>query len=122
MKIYFATHATSTDNEAKRSSGWKDVELSEKGKKQAKELREIFKNIKIDLICCSDLRRAVDTAKIAFGDSIPILIDWRLNEINYGKSNGAPSENVEPMKKEHIKEQDKRLYTKINVVLVDGVG
>jgi len=55
MKIYFATHSTTTDNEAGIVSGWKDVELSELGIKQAKEIKERFKNIKIDLICCSDL-------------------------------------------------------------------
>ncbi len=38
MKIYFATHSTSEDNEAKISSGWKDAKLSELGIKQAKEL------------------------------------------------------------------------------------
>ena len=68
MKIYFATHATSRDNEAKISSGWKDVGLSELGIQQAKEMGNTFKDIKIDLICCSDLKRAVDTVKIAFGD------------------------------------------------------
>ena len=104
MKIYFVTHSASKDNEAKISSGWKDVELSELGIQQAKELGERFKNIKIDLICCSDLKRAVDTVKIAFGDKIPIIIDKRLRELNYGDFNGKPSEIVGPMKKERIKE------------------
>ncbi len=54
MIVYFATHATSEDNEAGIASGWKDAELSTLGIQQAKELRERFKNIKIDLICCSD--------------------------------------------------------------------
>jgi len=104
MKIYFATHATSKDNEAKISSGWKDVGLSELGVRQAKEMGERFKDIKIDLICCSDLKRAADTVKIAFGDKYPIIADKRLKELNYGDFNGKPSEVVEPMKKEHIKE------------------
>lgn len=104
MKIYFAAHSTSKDNEAEISSGWKDVELSELGIQQSKELGERFKDIKIDLICCSDLKRATDTVKIAFGDRIPVIIDKRLRELNYGDFNGKPSEIVEPMKKEHIKE------------------
>jgi broad specificity phosphatase PhoE len=45
MKVYFAAHATSKDNEAGISFGWKDVELSELGKKQAKELGERFAGI-----------------------------------------------------------------------------
>ena len=104
MKIYFAAHATTTDNENKIASGWKDVELSELGLQQAKEMKERFKDVKIDLICCSDLKRAVDTVKIAFGDKIPIIIDKRLRELNYGDFNGKPSEIVDPMKKERIKE------------------
>lgn len=104
MKIYFVAHAISKDNEAGIASGWKDGELSELGVQQAKELRERFKGIKIDLICCSDLRRAVDTVKIAFGDKIPVIIDKRLREVNYGDFNGKPAEIVGPMKKERIKE------------------
>lgn len=104
MKIYFAAHATTTDNEAELSSGWKDVELSELGLKQARELRDIFEDIKIDLICCSDLKRAIDTVKIAFGDKIPTIIDKRLRELNYGDLNGKPAETVGPMKMQKIKE------------------
>ena len=46
MKIYFAPHSTSKDNEAKIASGWKDVGLSELGIKQSKELVKKFKDIK----------------------------------------------------------------------------
>jgi broad specificity phosphatase PhoE len=104
MKIYFAAHATTTDNEEGIASGWKNVELSELGKRQAEEMREHFKDIKIDLICCSDLKRAVDTVKIAFGDTIPVIIDKRLRELNYGDFNGQPKEKVEGMKIICIKE------------------
>ncbi|MBZ9572369.1 histidine phosphatase family protein [Patescibacteria group bacterium] len=104
MKIYFSAHATSKDNEEGLSSGWKDVELSGLGVEQSKELGERFKDIKIDLICCSDLKRAVDTVKIAFGDKIPTIVDKRLREVNYGDYNGKPSNIVSPMEKEHIKE------------------
>lgn len=103
MKIYFAAHSTSKDNEAELSSGWKDVELSELGIQQSKELGERFKDIKIDLICCSDLKRAVDTVKIAFGNKIFVIVDKRLRELNYGDFNGKPSDVVDHMKKERIK-------------------
>jgi 2,3-bisphosphoglycerate-dependent phosphoglycerate mutase len=37
------------------------------------------------------LNRAIETAHIAFRDSgIPILVDWRLRECNYGAMNGMP--------------------------------
>jgi len=105
MKIYFATHATSKDNEEEISSGWKDVRLSELGKKQARELRDYFKDIEIDLICCSDLIRAVETVKLAFGkDDIPVFISRKLRELNYGDYNGKSASVVGPMKKQRIKE------------------
>ncbi len=104
MKIYFAAHSTTKDNEAKISSGWKDAELSELGIQQSKEMGERFKDIKIDLICCSDLKRAKDTVKIAFGDKISLIIDERLRELNYGDFNGGSSEVVESMRDKHIKE------------------
>jgi alpha-ribazole phosphatase/probable phosphoglycerate mutase len=104
MKIYFATHSTTKDNEDEIASGWRDVELSGLGIKQAKELGETFKKIKIDLICCSDLKRAIDTARLAFPNKIPILIDKRLRELNYGDFNGKPSKIVSSMKVKAIKE------------------
>ncbi|MBI2055722.1 MAG: histidine phosphatase family protein [Candidatus Sungbacteria bacterium] len=104
MKIYFAAHATSKDNEAKISSGWKDVELSDLGVGQAAELGEHFKNIKLDLICSSDLKRAAETARIAFGSAVPVIADARLRELNYGDFNGQPTAIVEAMKKDKMKE------------------
>ena len=103
MKIYFVPHSTSYDNEAKIASGWKDVELSSFGIEQAKELGKRFKNIKIDLICCSDLKRAVDTVQIAFENKIPVIKDKRLRELNYGDFNGKSKEIVGSMKLNAIK-------------------
>ncbi len=113
MKIYFVTHAETRDNEKKISSGWNDVELSELGIRQAKELKDKLKNIKFDLVCCSDLKRAINTVKIAFGDP-PFVIDQRpvnlvepderLRELNYGDFNGKPASIVDPMKIQIIKE------------------
>jgi broad specificity phosphatase PhoE len=104
MKVYFAAHATTKDNEAKVASGWSDTGLSDLGNRQAKELGETFKDIKLDLVCCSDLRRAVDTVKIAFENKYPVVTDKRLRELNYGDCNGTPSAIVEPMKITHIEE------------------
>jgi 2,3-bisphosphoglycerate-dependent phosphoglycerate mutase len=39
----------------------------------------------IDIVFCSDLRRAVETAELAFGRAdVPIRYDWRLRECNRG--------------------------------------
>ena len=43
----------------------------------------------------SDLRRAVETAEIAFtGTEVPVLHDWRLRECDYGDLNGSPAATV----------------------------
>jgi 2,3-bisphosphoglycerate-dependent phosphoglycerate mutase len=102
MQVYFATHSTTTDNEIGVTSGWHDTKLSQLGIQQARELGDRFENIRVDLICCSDLRRAVDTARIAFRDKIPVITDWRLREINYGDLNGKPADIVDPMNKRGI--------------------
>ena len=100
MKIYFAAHSTTIDNEKGIASGWKDAELSELVIEQSKELGERLKDIPIDLVCCSDFKRAHDTIKIAFDDKFPILVDKRLREINYGDFNGTPA--VDWKKKDYI--------------------
>jgi len=104
MKIYFAAHATTTDNENEIATGWNPGELSALGIKQSEEMANGLKEIKFDIICTSDLKRAVDTVKIAFGDKYPVIIDKGLRELNYGDFDGKPSEIVGHMKKERIKE------------------
>ena len=55
------------------------------------------------MVFASDSRRAAETAEIAFrGTSIPIFLDWRLRECDYGDLNGAPAERVGAEVKSHI--------------------
>ncbi len=95
--ITYFVHGTTVDNEAGISSGWKDTELSELGKQQSKQLGELTRDRHFDAVFCSDLKRAKDSAIMAFGGLCEIIPDARLRECNYGKLNGAPSEVVEPM-------------------------
>ncbi|MFA6257770.1 MAG: histidine phosphatase family protein [Candidatus Paceibacterota bacterium] len=96
IKITYFVHGTTTDNEKEISSGWSDVELSELGIKQSIELgNQVTK--KFDVIFCSDLKRAFDSANLAFKEMAPIIKDSRLRECNYGELNASPSEIVEPM-------------------------
>jgi broad specificity phosphatase PhoE len=96
IKITYFVHGTTTDNEQGISSGWKDVELSELGVKQSTELTEMTKEKKFDVVFASDLQRALNSAKITWGNQYQIIPDKRLRECNYGKLNGASSE-IEPM-------------------------
>ncbi len=106
VKITYFVHGTTTDNEQKRSSGWNDVELSDLGIRQGKELKDLTKDKKFDVIISSDLKRAVDSANLTWGDSgIAIIQDSRLRECNYGDLNGELSEIVEPLQEKNITEK-----------------
>ena len=100
IKITYFVHGTTTDNEQHLSSGWKDVELSELGIKQSVDLKEQTKDKKFDIVFCSDLKRAQDSAKLTWDGIYQIISDARLRECNYGKLNGASSDIVEPMQEE----------------------
>ena len=100
VTITYFVHGTTTDNEKEISSGWSDVELSERGIQQSIALKEQTKDKKFDVVFCSDLRRAVKSSELAWGEMYPIIQDARLRECNYGKLNGAPSATVEPMQEE----------------------
>jgi broad specificity phosphatase PhoE len=94
VEIIFEYHSTSTDNEAGIASGWRDPPLSDKGREQAKQLGERRRGEPIDAVFCSDLRRAVETAEIAFGAVAPIHRDPRLREYDYGTMTGARPELI----------------------------
>ena len=102
VKITYFVHGTTKDNEKNISSGWFDTELSALGINQSKELPNQIKNKKFDVVFCSDLKRAVDSAKITFGDKYKIIKDKRLRECNYGDYNAKHSEIVEPMQEKRI--------------------
>ena len=105
VKITYFVHGTTTDNEKGISSGWYDVDLSEKGIKQSIDLKDQIKEKKFDVIFCSNLIRAVHSAELTFKDIVPIILDPRLRECNYGEYNAKPSELVEPMQEENIKKR-----------------
>ena len=102
VKITYFVHGTTTDNEKEISSGWYDVELSTLGIQQSKDLKNLIKDKQFDVVFCSDLKRAVDSAELTFKGNVEIIKDKRLRECNYGKYNAQPSEVVEPLREQNI--------------------
>src|SRR5215831_17427088 len=91
VELVYETHATSEDNERGIATGWLGGTLSQTGREQARQLGGRRRDDGIAVVVASDLNRAVETAKIGFaGSSIPVLLDWRLRECNYGELNGMP--------------------------------
>ena len=103
IEIVFETHSTTEDNEAGRATGWLPGRLSARGRSEAAELGRRRADDGIDAVFCSDLRRAVETAEIAFGSSgIPVLLDWRLRECDYGTRNGMPTAELHGHRGDHL--------------------
>jgi broad specificity phosphatase PhoE len=102
VHLVYETHSISTDNEAGIATGWLPGELSARGRELAAELGRRRAST-TEVVFTSDLRRAVETAEIAFeGTTIPIVQDPRLRECNYGELNGAPVPQVAAVRRAHI--------------------
>lgn len=69
--------------------------LSEKGKEQARETKQKLDNQTFDVVFSSPLSRAYQTAEIITEGKIPIIIDERLNERDYGDFEGHTREEFD---------------------------
>ena len=101
-KIIYFVHGTTYDNARGKCSGWKQVELNDLGKEQAKNLGNLTKNLEFDIIFTSDLVRAIDSANLAWSECKKIQ-DARLRECNYGDYDGESKDLV--IYEEHINEK-----------------
>jgi broad specificity phosphatase PhoE len=100
VELVYETHSISVDNERGIGTGWLPGELSAEGRRLARALGERRRDDGIACVFTSDLRRAVETAEIAFeGTAIEIRQDPRLRECNYGELNGAPVDRLEPRRR-----------------------
>ena len=105
IRVTYFVHGTTTDNIKEISSGWSDVELSDKGIQQSIDLRDQIEGKKFDAVFCSDLKRAVRSAELTFKHEVPIFQDRRLRECNYGRYNAQLSSIVEPLQEKCITEK-----------------
>lgn len=92
-RLILIRHGESIWNKENKFTGWTDVELSEKGKVEAKEAGKILKEMKysFDVAYTSVLKRAVDTLNIVLKEmnlNIPIFYSYKLNERHYGALQG----------------------------------
>jgi 2,3-bisphosphoglycerate-dependent phosphoglycerate mutase len=103
VTVVFETHSTSVDNERGIATGWLPGELSAAGREQARALGDRRRDDGVSAVYTSDLRRAVETAEIAFaGTSLPIIEDARLRECDYGELNGMPRPVLDAERARHV--------------------
>lgn len=95
LTVIYETHAITEDNENGIATGHLPGRLSARGREVAAELGARHRAPRPDAVFASDLQRAVETARIAFGDTdIPVHQDPRLRECDYGDLNGHPVAEV----------------------------
>ena len=104
VNITYFVHSTCVENEKGSCIGWNPGQLSELGLKQSHELRDTIRDKQYDVVVSSDLKRAADTSEIVFRDRVPVILDSRLREMNYGDLNGAEKGKVVPHLLNHISE------------------
>lgn len=94
MKLILLRHGQSQWNLENRFTGWTDVDLTDKGREEARHAGELIKAAGLVPRYCftSYLRRAIHTLEIALDamelDWLPVVKDWHLNERHYGALQG----------------------------------
>ena len=87
-------HGESCWNQENRFTGWTDVDLSEKGKQEARQAAQLLKkhHFSFDAAYTSVLKRAIRTLWIVLDELdamwIPVERAWQLNERHYGALQG----------------------------------
>ena len=84
-RLILVRHAEAEGNVKRIFHGWTDSDITEKGQIQAKLAANKLKNIKIDVLYSSSLRRTLKTAEyISEAKGLPIIRTDKLKEINGG--------------------------------------
>ena len=89
LRLYLARHGETDWNALHRLQGWTDRPLNETGRRQAVELADTLKGIRLDAIYSSTLSRSRDTARAVAGSTMTVKSLDGLRERNYGHFQGG---------------------------------
>ena len=98
LRLCLVRHGSTEWSEARRYTGHTDVDLSELGREQARDLAWLSERA-WDGVWSSDLSRCLQTAAIAGFEPVP---DARLREIDFGEVEGRSWEDLDPQTQEAI--------------------
>ena len=94
FKLVLLRHGESTWNKENRFTGWTDVDLTDKGRDEARNAGQLLKaqGLGFDFVYTSLLTRAIRTSIITLDELdllwLPVERSWRLNERHYGALQG----------------------------------
>lgn len=106
INVYLLRHGDSRPDTVRRFIGRTDHPLNETGRAQAECWSRALSHISFNRICCSDLKRSVETAQI-IGRRMhePLTILPQLGEIDLGSWDGLP---VNEVRRQFPKEYEQR--------------
>jgi 2,3-bisphosphoglycerate-dependent phosphoglycerate mutase len=93
-KLVLVRHGESLWNKENRFTGWTDIDLSERGLREAADAGKVLKEngFVFSLAYTSYLKRAIKTLNLILEEMdlmwIPVKKSWRLNEKHYGNLQG----------------------------------
>lgn len=94
-KLLLVRHGETVWNYISRYQGHSDIELSAKGREQARLLANRLQTEKIKAVYSSDLKRAFETASIlALPHNLPVKATKELREINFGAWEGLTYQEI----------------------------
>ncbi len=92
LEIWLVRHGETTRSVVREVAGWSDPPLTERGRREAGALADRLASVDFDGVWASDLVRALETARLAWGEPVP---DRRLRELNFGDLEGLPFAEVD---------------------------
>lgn len=93
-RLILVRHGQSELNRDGIFYGQLDPELTEKGRQQAVDAKEILKELHYDEVHTSDLIRARETAEIINYKDVPLTITRELRELNFGIFEGMSYDEI----------------------------
>lgn len=105
LKIILVRHGETESNKKGAYLGWTDVQLNNNGLRRAHLARQKLKETKVDMIFCSPLKRATETAQIINKNyNKEIIFDDALKEINFGLWDNLTYDEIREKHEEKHKE------------------
>jgi broad specificity phosphatase PhoE len=106
--IYIIRHGETGANKDNKFRGWLDIPLNATGKQEAKTAREYLSDKGIKRVFCSDLGRAIETAKLAL-PSIKAERDPHLRPWDVGVFSGKPRDEHQEELNHYIDSPEERI-------------